>query len=168
MKQIFIALLLLPLAVRAQDCTLKKETDQFSQEPKLSTGFIPVNAGLDRVLITVDADGKEIVLLFSLKSTADSRCFDDASTAVVIFEGGTKLNLRNSGAMNCEGIFQLSFKNVTTTPSALQRFTTKKITSINLTGNKTTNIVLQDDQKQLLMDKISCLVKEAKTLIKKT
>jgi UDP-N-acetylmuramyl tripeptide synthase len=70
--------------------------------------------------------------------------------------------------MNCDGLFHVNFKNLPTTPSPLQKLFAKKITTISLTGtNKgTTTITLSPEQQQLVMEKISCVVTEAKTLIK--
>ncbi|MEI6947606.1 hypothetical protein V9K67_10465 [Paraflavisolibacter sp. H34] len=169
MKQLFIALICLPLASLAQDCPLKKEVDKFSQEPRLSTGFMSFNEGGHATLLSLDADAKEINLLFSLKRTGESPCFDEESTAVITYEGkASKSTFRNSGAMNCNGIFQVTFKNVPTTPSILQRLATQKITSITLTGTpKPIIITLDSDQQQTFSSRANCLITEAKSLIKK-
>jgi len=164
MKRFFCIILLLPLLSFAQDCKLKKTKDQFSQEPKLSTGFVPFSA----TTLSIDADSKEIDFLFSITNKSDERCFDDASTISFVFEGKQKSNFRNSGTMNCEGLFHVTFKNLRTTPGNLQRLITKKITAISLTGNNksVTTITLGPQQQQELMDIITCMVNESKTLIK--
>ena len=106
----------------AQDCKLKKTKDQFSQEPKLSTGFVPFS----NALLSIEADSKEIDFLFSVRDKSEEKCFDDLSTISFVFEGKQKSNFRNTGTMNCEGLFHVTFKNLPTTPGALQRLVTKK------------------------------------------
>ena len=164
MKRFFFIIFLLPLLSFAQDCKLKKTKDQFSQEPKLSTGFVPFSA----TTLSIDADIKEIDFLFSITNKSDEKCFDDASTISFVFEGKQKSNFRNTGTMNCEGLFHVTFKNLRTTPGSLQRLVTKKITAISLTGNNksVTTITLGPQQQQELMDLITCMVNESKTLIK--
>lgn len=164
MKSILVILLSLPMASLAQDCNLKKTKDQFSQEPKISTGFVPFSSAL----LSIDAESKEIDFLFSIKNPSDPKCFDDASTISFVFEGKQKATFRNTGTMNCEGLFHVTFKNLTTTPGPLQKLATKKITAITLTGNNksVSAITLGVQQQQELMEMISCIVKEGKTLIK--
>lgn len=165
MKKILAVLLLAPfLSFSQDDCKLKKTKDQFSQEPKLSTGFVPFSA----TALSIDADAKEIDFLFSLTTKSEEKCFDDASTISFVFEGKQKANFRNTGTMNCQGLFHVTFKNLATTPGALQRLATKKITAISLTGNNktVTTVSLGPQQQQELMDMIACIVKEGKTLIK--
>jgi hypothetical protein len=164
MKKLFFIIMLLPaFAIAQSNCMIKKTKDQFSQEPKLSTGFLELSTGS----VSVDADSREIDFFFALKNLNESKCFDDASTVSVQFdESRSKLNFRNTGTMNCEGLFHFTFKNATVPPSALQRLATKKITSFTLTGsnNVKTVITLNEEQKEKLMQLISCLVTEAKTL----
>ncbi len=163
--KIFISILfLLPLFSFAQDCKLKKTKDQFTQEPKLSTGFVTFSA----TTLSVDADNKEIDFLFSITNKSEEKCFDDASTISFVFEGKQKSNFRNTGTMNCEGLFHVTFKNLRTTPGNLQRLVSKKIIAISLTGNNKsiTTITLGPQQQQELMNMISCMVNESKTLIK--
>jgi hypothetical protein len=164
MKQLLALVLLIPAISFAQDCNIKKTKDQFSQEPKLSTGFVPFSA----ISLSMDADSKEIDFLFSINNKSEEKCFDDASTISFAYEGKQKANFRNTGTMNCEGLFHVTFKNLATTPGPLQKLATKKITSIMLTGNNktVTTITLGAEQQQQLMDLIACMVKEAKTLIK--
>jgi hypothetical protein len=164
MKHLLALLLLIPAFSFAQDCQLKKTKDQFSQEPKLSTGFVPFSA----VSLSIDADSKEIDFLFSIDNKSEEKCFDDASTISFVYEGKQKANFRNTGTMICQGLFHVTFKNLATTPSPLQKLSTKKLTAIMLTGNNktVTTITLGAEQQQQLMDMIRCVVKEAKTLIK--
>ncbi|HVG15771.1 MAG TPA: hypothetical protein VM935_12450 [Chitinophagaceae bacterium] len=163
MKYLFLCLLLSPALANAQACQLKKTKDQFSQEPKISTGFISFNNSL----LSIDANKKEIDFFFSLKNSNDTKCFDDASVATFVFEGKLKSNFKNTGTMNCEGLFHINFKNLATTPGVLNRLLTKKITAISLTGNNksVTTITLGAEQQQQLMDWANCLVTEAKTLL---
>ncbi|MFN2437632.1 MAG: hypothetical protein ABR503_00425, partial [Chitinophagaceae bacterium] len=166
---LILSLLLFPLFSRSQDCKLKKEVDDFTHETKISTGFVPFSKGLDQVLLSIDADSKEVQFFFAFKNAGESKCFDDASTAVIFFEGSKlKSNFKNSGSMNCEGLFHITFRNSNTTPTTLQNLSTKKISSIQLTGNnkKSTIIVLSDNEKLMLMDMVTCAIKESKTLIK--
>lgn len=163
--KIFISLLfLLPLVAFAQDCKLKKTKDQFTQEPKLSTGFVTFSS----TTLSIDADNKEIDFLFSITNKSEEKCFDDASTISFVFEGKQKSNYRNTGTMNCEGLFHVTFKNLAITPGNLQRLVSKKITAISLTGNNksVTTITLGPQQQQELMNMITCMVNESKTLIK--
>lgn len=62
MKKIIGLLFLLPLFGTAQDCKLIRETDPFTKEIKISTGFIFVDGGS----LTIDADKKEVLVLFSI------------------------------------------------------------------------------------------------------
>jgi hypothetical protein len=164
MKQLLVLALLLPFFSFAQDCQIKKTKDQFTQEPKLSTGFVPFSS----VSLSIDADSKEIDFLFSLTNKTEGNCFDDVSTISFVYEGKQKANFRNTGTMNCEGLFHVTFKNLATTPSPLQKLSTKKLTAITLVGNDkaTTVVTLGPAQQQELMDMIACIVKEGKTLIK--
>lgn len=169
MKNIFALFLLSPLFSLAQDstasqCKLIKETDPYTKEIKLSTGFIFLDGGS----VTIDADSKEIDVLFSIEGA--DKCFDNNSTAAIYFEGvKTKLNSRNGGTMNCEGLFHFIFKNTaTTTTSMLQKIMTQKINHILFIGNnkKESTINISPADQQTLMALATCLVNEAKTLIK--
>lgn len=168
MKYMLSILFLMPLVGLAQDCKLKKETDPFTNEVKITTGFMPFNAGLGRYLISIDANSKEIDFFISLNNTGD-KCFDNNSTATILYDGSKlKANFKNTGSMNCEGLFHFTFRNTSTTVSALNRLATTKISTIQLTGNNktVTDLNLTDAEKQLFMEMTSCLVKEAKTLLK--
>ena len=169
MKLIAAAFFLFPLCCPAQDCKLTKTTDDFTHEIRLSTGFIPFNTVSDRILLSIDANSSEIDFFFSLNSSGDSKCFDNSSTAIIMFDGTkVKANFKNNGTMNCEGLFHINFRNLAATPYALERLATQKINLIRLTGNNKTetNIILKEEQKQLLMNMAACVIKEAKTLLK--
>jgi hypothetical protein len=163
MKFLAVIALFFPGMLFAQDCKLKKTTDPYTKEIKLSTGFIQ----LQGTSLSIDADSKEIDFLFSMDGK--EKCFGDASTAVVFYEGTKqKGNFRNGGPVNCEGFFHIIFRNGPATPALLQKLITQKITSIVLTGNNKalTTITLSPEEQQMIMTRGDCLVKEAKTLVK--
>jgi hypothetical protein len=164
MKITLLVLSLLPIFALAQNCKLRKETDQFTQQPKITTGFIPL--GYER--LTIDATSKEIDFFFSLNSVKDSKCFDDESTVTIVYEGDRlKYNARNSGTMNCDGYFHFTLRNGATTATSLQNLSTKKVKTIRFTNKKIiTDIQPTEEQKTVLMDMAACIAKEAKTLIK--
>jgi len=163
MKYVFGICLLFPLFVRAQDCKLNRETDPYTKEKKISTGF----TGLGRGSVTIDANAMEIDVFFSIEGI--DKCFDYNSTAAIFFEG-TKLKMlnRNGGSMNCEGLFHIIFRNTATTSSLLSKMTTQKINHIVFTGNnkKESTVTLSPANQEMLMVLANCLVTEAKTLIK--
>jgi hypothetical protein len=164
MRLLLFSLLLMSTASFGQDCKLISETDPFTKQTRLSTGFIFVDGGS----VSVDADSKEIIVLFSLDGA--EKCFDDNSTAEVYFEGlKSKTSSRNQGTMNCEGLFQFVFRNTPGTPTTLlQRMCTKKVTHIIFTGNgkKPVTVNIGPKEQEQLMSLSSCLVTEAKKLIK--
>jgi len=163
MKYMFVIALLFPFYTWAQDCKLHKETDPYTKEIKLSTGFIQLQGGS----VTVDADKLEIDVFFTLNGT--DKCFDNSSTAFIFFEG-TKLKMttRNSGSMNCEGFFHFTVRNTPSTNSLLQKLSAQKINNIVFTGNgkKETKIIFTSEQQQMFTSLTTCLVNEAKPLIK--
>lgn len=154
---------LFPLYTFSQDCNIKKTTDPYTKEVRLSTGFIELQNGS----LAIEADSREIDFFFSMNG--GEKCFSAESTAVVVYEG-TKMkgNYRNGGPVNCDGFFHIIFKNGPATPALLQRLITQKITSIQFTGNNKfqTTITFSPEDQQALMTKADCLVKEAKTLLK--
>lgn len=168
MKTLLVFFFILPVLAEAQDtCQLKKETDPFTHETTISTGFVPFTVNGVQLSISVDATKTEIDFFFWIKN--EGKCFDDASTVQVNYEGERlKANYKNTGSMNCEGAFHFKFKNSPTTPSILQRLTTKPVSSMKFNGpNKTvTDLVFTAEQKQKLLRMASCVVLEAKTLIK--
>jgi len=166
MRYLLIIVCLFPLWLQAQDCKLKKTTDPYTKEMQFSTGFIQ----LDGASLAINADSKEIDFFFSMDGK--EKCLSDASSIIVNYEGKKmKATFRNNGAVNCDGIFHIIFKNMATTPTLLQRVITQKIVSLQFINDNNTkkpmlNIDLSEDQQQALMTKGDCLVKEAKTLIK--
>jgi hypothetical protein len=170
MKYIFAAIFFLPLGLFAQDCTLKKEIDKFSQQPKVTTGFFPLSSGTDKVLVSIDATATDIDILFALNNGGEQRCFDDASTAQVQYDSTRlKTNYRNSGSMNCEGLFHFTYRNTPVPPSNLVKLSTTRVGSIRFTGNNktVTEVQLTEADKVKLMDLVGCMIKEAQTLQKK-
>lgn len=158
------AFFLWPFLAEAQDCKIIKETDPYTKQTKLTTGFVHVDGGS----ISIDADSKEIIVLFSLDGP--EKCFDDNSTAEVYFEGlKSKTQSRNQGTMNCEGLFQFVFRNTAGNPTTmLQRIMTKKITHIIFTGNgkKPVTVNIGPAEQESLVGLATCLVNEAKGLVK--
>jgi hypothetical protein len=160
MKYSLILFLLLPFLSRSQDCNLKTSKDPYTKELKLSTGLITLNNGQ----YSIEATKSEIDFMFSL----EEKCFDDASTASIFFEGTkTKTNLKNTGTMNCDGLFHFTFRNTNPSPSALINLGKKKITAIRFKDNtnKETSISLTEQQQQTLMDLINCVASESKKLL---
>lgn len=166
MKYFVLFLLVLPIAGLCQDCKLHKDIDPYTKETKLSTGFVFLTGGS----VTIDADSKEIDVLFSIEGA--DKCYDNNSVAEIYFEGiKSKTTTRNAGTMNCEGLFHFVFRNSNSSPTTLlQRMCTKKITQIIFTSNDKkqtkTTITVEPQEQEILMNLANCLVNEAKTLIK--
>ena len=159
-----IALSLFPLFAQSQDCALQKETDPYTRETKITTGFIK----LRNATLSIQADSREIDFLFIITGT--DKCFTDASTASVFFEGTrVKTNYRNAGGMNCDGYFHFNFKNQAALPSALQKLANQKVTTILFVGNdkKETLITFSPEHQDALMHFVSCIIEESKTLLPK-
>lgn len=155
------------LISQAQDtasCRLIRETDPYTKEVKLTSGFI----GLDGASVTIDADSKELIFLFSLEGA--DKCLDNNSTVDLFFEGiKSKTMTRNAGTMNCEGLFQLVFKNSNSTPTTiLQRLSTKKLTQLVFTGNskKPVTVNLGPAEQETFMRLANCVLTEGRALIK--
>lgn len=86
MKKLLLLLLALPTFSFAQDsCQLKKETDPFTHEAKISTGFVSFVSGGVKFNVSIDATPSQIDFFFWF--TGDSKCFDDESTVQLIYEG---------------------------------------------------------------------------------
>ena len=164
MKCIHLIVLLFPVCLSAQqECKLKKTNDPYTKELRLSTGLIAMKgAGL-----SIEADSKEIDFFFTMDGS--EKCFNDMSTATIVYEG-TKMkgSFRNGGSVNCDGFFHIIFRNQAGTNTLMQRLITQKIISILFTGtNKSLiTITLSPEEQQKIMNLGDCLVKEAKTLIK--
>lgn len=166
MKQLLLFFFLLPAFAFGQECSVKKLKDKFSQEPVYSSGFMHfTGAKGEKVSLTIEADSKEVRLLFSIPEN----CFNDQSAAAFSFDGSrSKSNQKNSSAMNCDGIFSIVFRNTNSTSYALNKLATQKATSIIFTGsnNQKIEVVFSEEEKTNLQQKANCLVTEAKSLIK--
>ena len=160
MKYRLILLILLPFFSRAQDCNLQTSKDPYTKEIKISTGLISLNTGQ----YSIEATKSGIDFMFVL----EGKCFDDASTASVYYEGSRlRTNFRNSGTMNCDGLFHFSFRNTNPFPSALQNLATRKVASIRFKDNtnKETGILFTAEQQQIFQNLTSCIMTEAKKLL---
>lgn len=169
MKILLFFFFLFPLFSNAQDCALKKETDPFSSETKMVTGFVPFNASGYQFSISMEVSAKEVNLFFLLENP--SPCFNDQSSGIAYFEGDrSKVNLKNMGGANCQGIFQVMYRNAAITPTNLERLSQKKIASIQFKLNpedeKVTSIRLTATQQQQLNELLLCVIKQAKVMFK--
>ena len=161
MHRLLVLFLLVPTLAYSQ-CKLFKEKDPYTKELRLSTGFI----SLQGASVSIDADKREIDLLFNVEG--DSRCFDNNSTAMVYFEGSKmKMNFRNAGTMNCEGLFHFNFKNATTVNYQLKKLTTQKISRIEFMGpnNKIITVFLTGEMQEALLAASGCIIEEAVNLL---
>lgn len=166
MKSLLLLLAAMPSFAFAQNCTLKKEKDAFTQQPRLATGFMKLGTGSKTVNLNMVAESKEIKLLYSL---GEGTCVTDDSQVIFSFDSSrTKTNQKNTTAMNCDGVFSLVFRNGTSTPFALQKLATLKVATMQivLDEKQKLEIVLTEEQKQLLRQRAACIATEAKTLIK--
>lgn len=163
MKYIFLTVLLTPLFAVAQDCNFKKGIDPISSKNTLSTGFID----LPGATLTVDMNSKEIDFFFVM-SASNAKCLDENTEVEVIFEGGKlKAEYKNSGSMNCDGIFHVIFRNSVNTPSPLQKLAAKKVLTIRLknSGPKPIDMNLTPELQQTFMNVVNCVIKESKTVL---
>lgn len=163
MKAVLFIVCLFPALLQAQDqdCKITRETDPYTKETKLSSGFVTLQGGT----VTVESDSKEIDLFFIVPG----KCFNDASTLFIFFEGSkVKMTYRNAGNMNCDGYFHVKFRNGQNTATPLQKLSAQKVTQLVFTGNdkKAVTLDLSPEQQNLFMKAVSCLAAEAKTIIK--
>ena len=160
---LFISMMTLaPLFSFSQDCFIQRETDPFTKEIKLTTGFM----NLSNAKLSIQADSREIDFFFII--SGKDKCFSDAAVASVFFEGTkSKANIRNTGSMNCEGFFHFIFKNQAALPSLLQKLATEKVSSILFTGNdkKETQVIFTALQQNMLSHTATCLINDAKSLL---
>lgn len=156
------------LTVSAQDCKLKRTIDPYTKVEKISTGF--KRFGRDTtILLSVDATKTEIDLFFAVPGPPESHCFDNESPISFIYEGGRiKYNSKNSGSMNCEALFHVTFRNVATTPTALNNIASKKLQGVKLTDTRkgVIQINFSEEEKEKIMKMVSCVIAESKTLLK--
>ena len=145
----------------AQECKVLKEQDLYTHQIRVSSGFLDLTGAS----VTVDADKKEIDLLFSFKT---DRCFDDGCTATVYFAGTkSKLLLRNAGTMNCEGLFHFIFRNGTTVNYQLKKMATTPVSQIVFTDRdqKLIPVNLDEPQQRAFMKALQCVTDEAIKLL---
>ncbi len=160
MKLILSLLILLPVLTNAQDCKLINDKDPYTKETRLSSGALSVQGAI----LTIDADKKEIDFFFEIKG----KCFNDASTVVIFFENTkVKTTMRNQGSVNCDGYFHFKFRNGATTPTALSKLGTQKVTQFIFKGNddKEYTVSLTPTQQQTVQDVVTCINKESKLLL---
>ena len=161
MRIVFALVFLLPLMAQTQDCKLSRETDPYTKETKISSGFITLQGGT----VTIDADSREVDFFFVIQG----KCFNDQSTVFVYFEGSkTKATYRTSNSMNCDGYFHFTVKNAATTPSQVQKLGANKVTQFIFTDSDKKQVVvsLLPDQQDTFMSSVNCVVNESKKLIK--
>jgi hypothetical protein len=148
-------------SLQAQDCTLLRETDPYTKLTRISSGFLDLSGAS----VTVDADKKEIDILFSFKT---DRCFEDGSTAVISFtDTKLKLNLRHAGTMNCEGLFHFIFKNGPTVNYQLKKLATMKVNQIIFKdrNEKEIPVLLNSEMQEAFLRAVQCVSTEALTLL---
>lgn len=159
---LFFCSLFLHLSIFCQEeCKLIKDTDPYTREAKLSSGFISLQGGS----VTIDADSKEVDFFF----VVDDKCFDNLSTVFIYFEGSkARTTYSNAGNMNCTGYFHFKYRNSATTPTVMKKMTTQKITQLVFKGTdkKEKIISLLPDQQEALMKAVACMADEAPKLIK--
>jgi hypothetical protein len=156
-----IIIALLGSNVYAQDCNLLRETDPYTKLTRISSGFLDLTGAS----VTVDADKKEIDILFSFKT---DRCFDDACTAIISFtDTKLKLNLRNAGTMNCEGLFHFIFKNGPTVNYQLKKLATMKVNQLIFKdrNEKEIPVLLTPEMQEAFLRAVQCVSNEALTLL---
>ncbi len=161
MKFFLLFLFLLPLFATAQDCKVIRETDPYTKETKVSSGFVT----LQRATVSIKADSKEIDFFFIV----EGKCFNDMSTVYIFFEGNrVKTTYRNGGSVNCDGYFHFKFRNTANTTGPLQKLSTQKVAQFIFTGNDKKEMIvsLLPEQQETLMQAAACVSTEAKTLIK--
>lgn len=161
MRFLFFAVLLLPVIGLSQDCKLHRDTDPYTKEAKLSSGFISIPGGS----LSIDADAREIDLFFII----NEKCFNDGDQVQVFFKGmRAKMTYRNTGSMNCDGYFHIKFRNGASTPALLQRFSTYKVDQFSFMGTdkKEKVVTLSEDEQNQLQQLATCVINEGKTLVK--
>lgn len=163
MKYLIIIAMTLPFLAGAQagDCKLVRDTDSYTKQTRLSTGFIKMTGAQ----LNIESDGKEIDLFFIV---AD-KCFADGSNVYVYFEGiKARMFYRNTGSMNCDGYVHIKFPNRATPNTTLKRFATNKVNQIIFVASdkKEKVITLTDEEKDQLQQLASCLIEEASQNVK--
>ena len=158
----FVVIITSAISSFAQDCKLKKMTDEVTGKPKATTGFIK----LQGAILTIDATSAGFDYFFVVKNPTTA-CFIEASEVALVFEDERRnQEIRNAGSTNCDGIFHLNFRGASVTPAVVKKLSTKKLLSFIFTdrNERKIPISLTPDQQQLLMKLSNCMAEEAKTL----
>lgn len=167
MKQLLYLFFFVPFYALAQDCTLKTSVDDFTNEKKMTTGFTSFGEGKNKFQLSVDATNKEIDFFFSISGGAEGWCFDNNSTVIIQYAGTrSKTTHRNTGSMNCQGLFHFTYRNVASTPGALNRLATQPIEALTFKhGDKQYEFFIDESQREKLSRVITCIVNESKSLL---
>jgi hypothetical protein len=158
-------LILSSFQLLGQECQFKRDVDEFSGKPKVSTGFFTLAQGM----LSVDATAAEMDFFFVVKPAKGPACFDDESTLIFLFEGGKqKTNGRYAGDANCQGVFHFIIKTGNISPSSLQKLSTQKVISILFKGKNEVEypVTLTPAESQKLMESAQCIWAESKKLSK--
>jgi hypothetical protein len=148
--------------VNGQSCNLIRETDPYTRSVSLSTGYHKWAGGS----ILLDAQKAEIDWMIEVG--AGNICFDDEATIQVFFEGTKqRMQFRNAGTINCEGLLHIYFKNTPATNFQLSKLATQPIQRVLITNaaKKEWSIEPNAEQRMLWMQAASCLVEESKKLL---
>jgi hypothetical protein len=162
---LLVGLIFSSMNLVGQVCNVKKDVDEFSGKPKVSTGFFTLAQGM----LSVDATAAEMDFFFVVKPAKGPACFDDESTLIFLFEGGKqKTNGRYAGDANCQGVFHFIIKTGNITPSSLQKLSTQKVISILFRGKNEVEypVTLTPAESQKLMESAQCIWSESKKLTK--
>ncbi len=160
MKQLLWISFFLPFYAIGQECKIITTKDPYTKETKISSGFF----ALQGATLTIEADSKEIDFFFII----EGKCFDDASTAFLFFEGArTRTTYRNGGSRNCDGYFHIKYKNSATPTTVLKKLASQNTAHFVFTGTdkKETTVSLLPEQQKMLMEITACMLEEAKKLI---
>lgn len=151
-----------PLVLGAQNCSLKKETDEFTGKPKLTTDFFDLKG----VKLAIDATASGFDYFFVVKNPTGT-CFDETSEVAILFDGEKNpQELRNAGSTNCDGVFHIVFRGAKITPGMVKKLSSKKIVSMVFTDRnaKKATIHFNEGEQQLFMKNTICIAEEAKNL----
>lgn len=147
-------------AQEAPVCTIKKETDTYTKETKLSTGFMRFNGAT----LTIEGNKAETDFFF----VVNDKCFNDASTMQVFFEGSKmRTTIRNAGSMNCDGYFHMIYKNTLQPTTILKKMAMQKVSQFIFMANDKKELIisLQPAQQQALMEAVTCMLVETDKLL---
>ena len=165
MRIFFVFLFFSSFSAYSQECNLKRDVDADNQ-PRLTTGFLSFGKGSTNFLLSMDAGKRDIDFFFSIRGMGP-KCFNEESTITVLFDDGkTKMELKNTGATNCNSVMHVTFRNGMVTHAYLQRLSTKKVATIHIEGSdKKIDINFNEADKTLMQNSATCVAKESKTLL---